>query len=240
MIKKSFLPIPTRKKSRGTPSKSMKPEPMDFRQSANWRIFRIMAEFVDGYNFLADLHNEVTFFGSGRCLSQSKTYKMALKLAKMLGRDGYTIITGGGAGIMEAANKGAYLTKAESVGLNIQLPFEQRINDYVKKGLGFYFFFTRKVMLSISAQAYVFFPGGYGTLDEFFELLNLVQTKKIAQVPLILIDKAYWQPILQWLSNTVWQKYKAIAQEDLKIYTLVDNIDEAYKIIKKTKEKKFL
>lgn len=213
----------------------------DFEEDPTWRIFRVMSEFVDGFQFLSEFKKEVTFFGSARFQAWHKYYKMANELGRRLSKAGFTIITGGGAGIMEAGNKGATEGKnGESVGLNIQLPYEQRINKYVKKGIGFHYFFTRKVMLSASAQAYVFFPGGFGTLDELFEIVTLIQTGKIMEkIPVILIDKEFWQPMLKWIKQTVYQKNKAINQKDLKIYTLVDNVDQAYDIIVKSKERKF-
>lgn len=211
----------------------------DFREEASWRIFRVMAEFIEGSQFLADLKREVTFFGSGRLAEDSPYYQEAYKLGKMLGQAGYTVITGGGPGIMEAANRGAYEAGAESVGLNIQLPYEQRTNPYVKKGIGFHYFFTRKFMLSASAQAYVFFPGGFGTVDEMTELVTLQQTKKMEKVPIILIGKKFWQPFLDWIAKTVYGEIEAIDKEDLKIYTLINTAEEAFKIIQKTKERKY-
>lgn len=214
-------------------------EPFDFKTDMSWRIFRIMSEFIDGFQFLADFKNEITVFGSARFSADNKYYQQARELCRMLGKSGFTVISGGGPGIMEAANKGAFETGAESVGLNIQLPLEQRINPYVKKGMGFHYFFTRKVMLSASAQAYIFFPGGFGTLDEFFELTTLVQTKKVEPIPIILVGKEYWEPLIEWLKNTVYGKFKTISGDDLKLFTLVDNIKEAHDIIKKTKERKY-
>lgn len=211
----------------------------DFREEASWRIFRVMAEFIEGSQFLADLKREVTFFGSGRLTEDSPYWQESYKLGKMLGEAGYTVITGGGPGIMEAANQGAYEVGAESVGLNIQLPYEQRINPYVKRGIGFHYFFTRKFMLSASAQAYVFFPGGFGTVDEMTEMVTLQQTKKMEHVPIILVGKKFWQPFLDWIGKAMYEELKTIDKEDLKIYTLVDTAEEAFKIIKKTKERKY-
>lgn len=213
----------------------------DFEEDPTWRIFRVMSEFVDGFQFLSEFTNEVTFFGSARFKPQSKYYKLANQLGKKLSKEGYTIITGGGGGIMEAGNKGAVEGKnGESVGLNIQLPYEQRVNKYVAKGIGFHYFFTRKVMLSASAQAYVFFPGGFGTLDELFEIVTLIQTKKITEsIPLILMGPEFWQPLLDWLEETVYKKNKAIDKEDLILCNVVKDVEEAVRIIKKSKERKF-
>lgn len=196
-----------------------------------------MAEFIEGFEFLADLKREVTVFGSARVKPSHRLYKEARKLGKMLGEAGFTIITGGGPGIMEAANRGAMEAGAESVGLNIQLPKEQRINPYVKSARGFYYFFTRKVMLSVSAQAYVFFPGGFGTLDEFFEILTLVQTKKMSPLPMILIGKSHWQGLFEWVREHVLDKNCYINEADLDLFHVVDSAEEAFGIISKTKER---
>ena len=155
--------------------------PKAFRSGeATWRIFRIMAEFVDGYEFLSQLSADVTVFGSARLKAGTKYYREAEKLSGLMAKAGLSVITGGGPGIMEAANKGAHQAGGESIGLNIQLPFEQRINKWVRHGLGFHFFFTRKVMLTSPSQVFVAFPGGFGTMDEIFEVLTLIQTHKIA------------------------------------------------------------
>lgn len=222
------------------PRSSASNRPFNFKEDATWRIFRIMAEFIEGFQFLADFKKTVTFFGSGRCSVGSEIYQKAYRLAKMLGKAGFTIITGGGVGIMEAGNRGAAESQAESIGLNIQLPYEQRINKYVKKGIGFHYFFTRKVMLSASAQAYVFFPGGFGTLDEFFEIITLIQTKKIAEkIPVVLVGKDFWQPLLGWINKKMFKKYQVIDNIDQKIYQLADTSTEAFEIIKKSKERRY-
>ncbi len=160
-----------------------------------WRIFRIMSEFVDDYELLGNIGKDVTVFGSARTKPEEKYYKVAEKLGQFLAKKKYTVITGGGPGIMEAANKGAYEAGGKSIGLNINLPSEQRLNPYVTGNLGFHFFFTRKVMLTTPSLAFVFFPGGFGTLDEFFEVATLIQTKKMPKVPLILVGKDYWEPL---------------------------------------------
>mgnify|MGYP001562816647 CR=1 FL=1 len=214
------------------------PEPTDFRDTAGWRIFRIMAEFVDGFQFLKDLKKEVTFFGSAR-LPQDHPYAVeARKLAEMLGKHTFTIITGGGPGIMEAANRGAVDGGGVSIGLNIELPHEQRQNSYVQRGMGFHYFFTRKVMLSASAQAYIFFPGGFGTIDEMTELVELIQTKKMIPVPIILVGKTFWNGYLDWVKTAMLEQ-KLINPEDLDIMRVVDTAEEAFAIVKKTKERPY-
>ena len=157
-----------------------------------WRIFRIMAEFVEGFQFLSESSREVTFFGSARTKKSDRWYKEGVKLGRLCATNGFTVVTGGGPGIMEALNKGAKEGGGVSIGLNIQLPNEQRINEYVTRGRGFHYFFTRKVMLAYSAQAYIFFPGGFGTLSEFFDLVELVQTKKMESIPIICVGKDFW------------------------------------------------
>lgn len=216
------LPIPKHKK--------------DWRDSFHWRIFRIVAEFVDGFQFLTDFKKTVTFFGSARFTPENRWYQEAHKLAKMLSEDGFSIVTGGGPGIMEAGNRGAVEGKGDSIGLNIQLPYEQRINDFVRKSIGFHYFFTRKVMLSYSAQAYVFFPGGLGTLDEVFELLTLIQTHKIYEkIPVVLVGKDFWSNVDEWLSRKLLTEYQTIDPEDLNLYHIADSAEEAFDIIKKSK-----
>ena len=201
-----------------------------------WRVFRIMSEFVEGFEFLRRLENTVTFFGSARFDENEHHYKEAQRLGKMLGEAGYTIVTGGGPGIMEAGNRGAFEAGAPSVGLNIQLAMEQRINPYVKSSTAFHYFFTRKVMLSYSAQAYVFFPGGFGTLDELGEMLVLVQTKKIEPLPIILVGRDYWKSFLKWVRMNMLQQHKTINQEDLDIIHLAKDVDDAYEIILRTRK----
>lgn len=206
----------------------------------SWRIFRIMSELVDGYEFLSGQRKEITIFGSARTKNGTKAYSEAEKLGRMLAAEGYTTITGGGPGVMEATNKGAYEGGGESLGLNIQLPQEQRVNPYVKKGLGFHFFFTRKVMLTSPSQAFVFFPGGFGTLDEFFEVITLIQTEKMPRVPIILMGKEYWLSLDRFLREEALMHHESIEPQDLKLYSIVDTADEAMQIIRKTKEGDYL
>lgn len=211
-----------------------------FTESPNWRIFRIMAEFVEGFELLSTLKREVSIFGSARAATTSPYYKFARDLGYRLGKKGYTLVSGGGPGIMEAADRGAFEAGAESVGLNIQLPIEQRTNTYVKKGMGFHYFFTRKVMLSASAQAYVFFPGGFGTLDEMTEMVTLIQTGKIpSEVPVILFGTEFWQPFLDWVQKIMGEKYRYVEPEERSIIQLVDSVDEAIAIIAQTHERPF-
>ena len=211
-----------------------------FSEDPNWRIFRIMAEFIEGFEFLDKLSGEVSVFGSARTEPSDPYYKQAKKLGSLLAKSGYTVITGGGPGIMEAANEGAFEAGGESIGIDIELPTEQRRNQYVTKSIGFHYFFTRKVMLSAAAQAYVFFPGGFGTLDEMTEMATLVQTGKIPKnVPMILVGKKFWKPFLQWLEQTCLKEYKTIVGDDLRLLQLVDTPEEAMQIIKKTHERPF-
>lgn len=206
----------------------------DFKNNPSWRIFRIMAEFIDGFEFLDQFQDTVTFFGSARLAPDHPDSVKARELARLLTEAGCTIITGGGPGIMEAANRGAFEANGVSVGLNIELPLEQRVNRYVKKGIGFHYFFTRKVMLAYSAQAFVFFPGGLGTLDEFSELVTLLQTHKMEEkIPVILVGKEYWTPLLDWIRTSMYETYQAIDARDQEIWTLTDSAEEAFTAIRK-------
>ena len=200
---------------------------------SSWRIFKIMAEFVEGFEFLSTYGRAVSIYGSARCDFKHDIYNEATELAHWLSKDGFAVITGGGSGVMEAANKGAKEAGNPSVGLNIQLPHEQRINQYVTHSRAFDYFFTRKVMLSIASEVYVFYPGGFGTLDELFEMITLVQTNKIDPIPIILVDKEFWTPLLSWIEERLYEKNRAIDEEDMDIYHLVDNAEEAYKYIKR-------
>lgn len=201
-----------------------------------WRIFKIMAEFVSGFEFISKYEKAVTFFGSARYGFNDKVYQDVTKLAHKLSKEGFAIISGGGPGVMEAANKGAYEAGGKSVGINIKLTDStgtERRNQYVQEAEAFEYFFIRKTMLSFASQVYIFFPGGFGTLDELFEIITLIQTKKISPIPVILVNKEYWEPLLGWIRETVCNKDQAINKDDMNIYHLVNDADEAFKLIKK-------
>ena len=195
-----------------------------------WRIFRIMAEFVDSFETLSAAGPAVTIFGSARMPRQDRYYKMAVELAGELARHDLAIITGGGPGIMEAANRGAAESKGRSVGLNIQLPREQKSNRYVNIPINFHYFFSRKVCFVKYSIGFIFMPGGYGTLDEFFELVTLVQTERIPLFPLVLIGREFWQGLVRWMKATVLDR-AYISPEDLELFTLTDDPKEAVDII---------
>ena len=212
-------------------------EPVNFRDT--WRIFKIMSEFVEGYQFLADFKKEVTVFGSARTKPNDKYYKLARETACLLGKKKHTIITGGGPGIMEAANRGAQDAKAVSVGLNIQLPTEQVLNPYVSKSLGFNYFFTRKVMLTAPSQAFLYYPGGFGTMDEFFEVMDTIELKKMPKIPVSVVGKEYWQPLLNFLSNSSAKEINAISAKNLELFKITETAKESVNIISKTHERPF-
>ncbi len=202
-----------------------------------WRVFRIMSEFVEGFHQLSQIGPAVTIFGSARTNPNDKMYQMAVKTAELLAREGYAIITGGGPGIMEASNKGALKSGGHSIGLNIDLPFEQTPNRYITTLIKFHYFFCRKVMFVKYARAFVIFPGGYGTLDELFESITLIQTGRIEQFPVILFNKAYWQGLLDWMRGKVLTE-KNIGLEDLDIVKVVDTPADVVKVIKNFYRKK--
>jgi len=202
----------------------------DFTREETWRVFRIMSEFVDGFETLSKVGKAVSIFGSSRTRPDTKYYKLAEEVASLLAKDGYTIITGSGPGLMEAANKGAKKAKGMSVGLNIQIPSEQKPNKYVDLLIDFSYFFVRKVMFVKYAKAFVIMPGGFGTLDELFESLNLIQTRRIGKFPVILMGKEYWQGMIDWLRKTVL-KSGSISRNDLDIFNVTDSPKEVVKII---------
>lgn len=205
----------------------------DGEATASWRIFRIMAEFVDGFDMLRKHGLAATFWGSARTTPGDKYYKAAEELSAKLAKKDFAIITGGGPGIMEAGNVGAFKVGGKSIGLNIKLPFEQKLNPYVTETETFDFFFSRKVMLTFASEVYVYFPGGFGTLDEFFEIITLIQTKKIEPIPVVLYGKDFWEPLIEFFEKDLLKKYKTISKEDMELFHVVDSVDEAYKYILK-------
>ncbi|MBN2071027.1 MAG: TIGR00730 family Rossman fold protein [Candidatus Krumholzibacteriota bacterium] len=207
----------------------------DFNIQESWRLFRILAEFVEGFDSMVELGPAVTFFGSARLKEDDRYYIMARELARDLAGEDFAIITGGGPGIMEAANRGAQEGSGESVGLNIDLPFEQEPNPYIDKMITFRYFFVRKVMFIKYAMAFVIFPGGFGTMDELFEALTLIQTHKIAPFPLFLIGRDFWGGLLDWIKNRMLED-GMISPEDLDIIHVVDSKDEVIKEIKRIRD----
>lgn len=205
----------------------------------SWRVFRIMSEFVQGFELLRRHDLAVTFWGSARLTPDDHYYKEAEELASKLAKKGFTVISGGGPGIMEASNVGAFKVGGNSIGLNIKLPFEQKLNPYTTDSMSFDFFFSRKVMLTFASEVYVYFPGGFGTLDELFEIITLIQTKKIEPLPVILYGKGYWEPLVEWFKDSLLEKYATISKEDLDIFIITDDVNTAYKyIVKNTNFKK--
>ena len=205
----------------------------EIKSSDSWAIFKIMSEFVDGFEKLSKIGPCVSVFGSARTKPDHPYYKIAVEISRLLTLDGYGVITGGGPGIMEAGNKGAFLTGGKSVGLNINLPFEQSHNAFIdpSSNLNFRYFFVRKVMFVKYAQAFVAMPGGFGTLDELFEVLTLVQTGKITAVPVILVGTEFWGGMREWIKNTMLEKAGNISPDDMNLLPMVDTSDEVIQII---------
>src|SRR3954452_19296698 len=201
-----------------------------FLKSDSWRVLRIMGEFVWGFDNLADVVDGVTIFGSARPPSTGPHYVKAVQTAMLLARAGIPVLTGGGPGIMEAANRGAFEAKGLSIGCNIELPFEQGSNAYLTRSLNFKFFFCRKTMFVKYATAFIVFPGGYGTLDELFEALTLIQTGKVKHFPVILFGSAYWAGLVDWLTRTVAEERK-INPTDLLLFRVTDDPAEAVRIV---------
>jgi len=199
----------------------------------SWRLFKILAEFVEGFDTLSEIQPCVSIFGSARSLPGDETYEKTVVIAKKLARNGFHIITGGGPGIMEAGNKGAQEGGGKSIGLNILLPMEQAVNPYIDISLQFQYFFVRKVMFIKYAQAYIGMPGGFGTLDEIFEAITLIQTKRIKPFPVILVGTDYWKSLGDWIRNTLLER-KLISPEDMDLVSIVDDPEEVVKIIKHT------
>ncbi len=207
-------------------------EPFHFQETDTWRTLRIMGEFVEGFDALAEIGPAVTIFGSARVGRRNRYYGAARRLAAALARQGFAIITGGGPGIMEAANRGAREAGGLSIGANIELPFEQGLNEYVDLGMEFRYFFVRKVMFVKYAEAFVIFPGGFGTLDELFESLTLIQTGKVEHFPVVLYGTEYWEGMMQWIRDKPLYEEK-ISPEDLHLLTITSDIDEACEAIAK-------
>jgi uncharacterized protein (TIGR00730 family) len=198
----------------------------------SWRVFRIMAEFVDAIETLSGIKNAVSIFGSARTKPDDPYYQKAELLARLLAEHGFSVITGGGPGVMEAANKGAAEAGGKSVGMNIRLPFEQKPNPYANLTIDYKYFFIRKVMFVKYAMAYVILPGGFGTMDELFEALTLIQTKRIKPFPVILMGSEYWKGLYDWLKKAMLRDDK-IAPEDLELFQVIDDPEEVVRHIKK-------
>ncbi len=231
-------PALNRATSMGAPTEDeellKKPSPAeqepDFTRSDTWRVLRIMGEFVSGFDTLASLGAAVTIFGSARTRKDDPMYDKATELARMLAEQGFAVITGGGPGIMEAANKGAKEANGISVGCNIELPFEQGTNQYVDISINFRYFFVRKTMFMKYSEAFVIFPGGFGTMDELFEALTLIQTGKVRNLPLVLFGTAYWSGLLDWIRASMLAQEK-LSPDDLKLLVLTDSVEEACKVV---------
>lgn len=198
----------------------------------SWSVFKIMSEVVDGYETLSKIGPCVAIFGSARTKMGDQYYKNAEEVAYLLTKKGFGIITGGGPGVMEAANKGAHIAGGKSVGLNINLPFEQQANSYIDpdKLIQFDYFFTRKLMFMRYSQGYVVLPGGFGTLDELFEAITLIQTDKLVNFPIVLINKEYWTGLIEWIKERLLKEGN-VGEEDLEIFHLVDTVEEAVNVI---------
>ena len=206
-----------------------------FVKTDSWRVLRIMGEFVEGFDTLSDVYSAVTVFGSARTTPDDPYYEKAVETARLLAREGFPIITGGGPGIMEAANRGCQEGNGLSIGCNIELPFEQGLNGYVERAINFRYFFVRKTMFVKYSTAFIVFPGGYGTMDELFEALTLIQTGKVKHFPVILFGESYWRGLADWLRDRVAGEGK-IATTDLTLLTITDSPKEAVAIVRKARE----
>ncbi len=219
------------------PAKDLPIEPItlhEVEEEIKKRVSYIDKEFTNGFDFIKNQSKSVTFFGSSRFTPENKYYQIAASLAGKLAKEGYSVLSGGGPGIMEGASRGAKEAGGTSLGLTIKLPNEQSRNPYLTDHRDFYYFFTRKVMLSFSAEAYVFLPGGYGTLDEFFEILTLVQTKKIEPVPIFVVGSDFWRPLYDFIVDVMYEKNAAIDKTDLDFFEICDSEDEIVAKIKAT------
>jgi uncharacterized protein (TIGR00730 family) len=198
------------------------------RAHSSWQIFKIMAEFVQGFETLAKIGPCISIFGSARTKPGAKYYELAVEIAKRLAEEGFGIITGGGPGIMEAGNKGASMAAGRSVGLNISLPFEQHNNPYIDRATSIYFdyFFVRKVMFTKYSQGFIMMPGGWGTMDEFFEVATLIQTRKLTQTPMICVGSVYWNGLLDWMKYAMLEQESNISPGDLELIKIFDTADE--------------
>lgn len=205
----------------------------EIKTNDSWAIFKIMSEFVEGYERMARIGPCISIFGSARTKEENKYYQLSVEIGEKLAKAGYGIITGGGPGIMEAGNKGAHQGGGKSVGLNIDLPFEQFHNKYVDResNLNFDYFFVRKVIFVKYSQGFVVMPGGFGTMDELFEAITLIQTKKITKRPVVLVGKEYWTGLVEWVKNVMLEKEHNISPDDMRFLTVVDTADEAVKYV---------
>ena len=205
----------------------------EIKTKESWAIFKIMSEFVEGYDRMSKIGPCVSIFGSARTKPDNKYFQLAIDIAEKLAKSGYGVITGGGPGIMEAANKGAQEAGGKSVGLNIDLPFEQNHNPYIdaEHNLEFDYFFVRKVIFVKYSQAFIVMPGGFGSMDEMFEAMTLIQTKKINNRPIVLVGKAYWEGLVDWIKKVMLEEEQNISPGDLNLFAMVDTADEAVKYI---------
>jgi uncharacterized protein (TIGR00730 family) len=211
------------------PNTTLSPPPEE-----TWRVFRIMAEFVEGFEMMARIGPAVSLFGSARSRPEERHYQLAERMGSALVRGGFSVITGGGPGVMEAANKGAFLAHGTSVGLNISLPMEQRSNPYLTHSFNFHYFFCRKVMFVKYSLAFVCFPGGFGTMDEFFEAMTLIQTEKIDRFPVVLMGTDFWAPLIDWMRQVMLTDFGNISPEDLDLFRLTDDVEEGVDFIRRT------
>jgi uncharacterized protein (TIGR00730 family) len=209
----------------------MRNTPFSFKDEESWRVFRIMAEFIEGFEELSRVGKAVTIFGSSRTSPKDPYYKKAIETGRLLAKAGYAVITGSGPGIMEAANKGAQEGGGLSIGLNIEIPSEQESNRYVDKLLSFRYFFCRKVMFVKYAHAFLIFPGGFGTIDEFFESITLIQTQRTPRFPVIMVGSDYWGGLINWMKEFLLKEGK-ISKSDIKIFQVIDEPKEIIKAVK--------